>query len=728
MRMFRRFAILAIVSCIFIGLAGCPSTPKPAEKVIGINNSDVFRLAQEALQPIADQYVERGDRLLLVNAKSYYGSTAWRFVPTPLEVKQDVFEGAITPGVQKAFKTDAELKQVKAVYKLDSSKKVYRLKTTGDDYNEILLGRALAGAGWAGVDPFSIEEFAGRNPYFVDSFEGGLLAAALKKQAKGFERLETVGMDADKIVDSIEKHLVDHQTGKLVFDTNMLSFPTWADIQAKYKPNVNKVLIYAVNNVVASDMEYIGFQASFRLVDIARGGKLLWSGTRTMTSQKYPKEKVPYLGALRLTLPPQVATTQRDAIQKTLRDQGIKFPMNAVLMKIDDIPIVGSYPVTREDFAVEDALQGMFSSISGLNVVEKMYTRLYKEPWQMAHAVHYINPLLSGDYNEMQNYYGAQYIIGYRILWSSIQGVQVLEGDKDLELANKILGIYVKIIDMSSASHGQIIFSDFLPFTGDNELDKSVLYRCYKKTKSLTSVAATLRDSGVVFDTTYTALINRRMEIANNYIAEHAKGGPTQPERFILDRLPQGVDQKGVMMSYYDVYEVLRIFGKPDEKKDGAKKTASSGSAKGEEPKLTEVQERNLLIAVNLMQSWFEDGLTTALVAGDVQPNEKMESLFSRYLIKKYQGDTPSDELYYLSPLLLSQWGGTWKTYYNIDKIIYFSLLETGVPSSQHIKPPVSSPIARFFPLVTYDPDSLQVAVVNSSNGDYEFRQDIALK
>lgn len=725
MRMSRRFAILAVVPCILVGLLGCPTVPVKVEKTIGINNSDVYKLAQDALQPVADQYIERGDRILLVNAKGFYGSDAWRFVPTPVDVPQDQFEGVIMPGAQKKFKASdsPEMKLLKNAFKLDKTNKVYTLKTTGEDYSELLLGRVLSSIGWSGVGSFSIDEFSHLNPYFVDSFESGLLSAVLKKQAKGFERLENVGMDQTDLVESIKKNLDDHRTGKLVFNTNMLSFVSWSDIQNKYQPNtINKLLLYSVDNVIASDMEYIGMQASFRLVDIARGGKLLWAGTKTMTSQRFPKEKVPFLGAVRLTLPPQVATTQRDAFAKTLKDQGVSFPMNAVLLKIDDIPIFGTYPVTREDFAVENALRDMFSSIPGLTIMEKMYTRMYKKPWQMAHAVHYTNPLLSGDYTEFQDYYGARYMIGYRVLWSKIQGVQLLQGDKDLELSDKILGIYVKIIDM--ADHGKIVLSDFLPIGSNSDMDQSVLYRCYNRTKSLSNVAGALLDSGVVSDTTYTTLINRRMEIANNYIGEK-----TASENFIVNRIPQGEDQGAVMTSYYNAYEVLRKFGKTDEQTSSTtKKQTSSSSGKSAEKPLTQPEELNLLIAVNLMQSWFEDGLCTALVAGGVAPNEKLESLYSRYLIKKSLEKDTSEELLYLSPLLLTEWGATWKGYYNIDKIIYFSLLETGKPASQFITTPVSTPLARFFPLVTFDPDSLQISVVNVTTGDYEFKQDIALK
>ena len=219
------------------------------------------------------------------------------------------------------------------------------------------------------------------------------------------------------------------------------------------------------------------------------------------------------------------------------------------------------------------------------------------------------------------------------------------------------------------------------------------------------------------------------MEIANNYIGEK-----TAAEGFILNRLPGGKDQNALMMAYYDAYEVLRTFGQTDEQTTTKKKTTSDANGQTEED-WTPAQELNMTMAVNLMQAWFEDGLCTALVTGDAAPNEKMESLYSRFLLQKsarmaaIPADAP-DEMLYLSPLLLSKWGSVspLKSYYGIDKIIYFSLLETGTPASAYIKPPFSSPIARFFPLVASDPDSLQVSVVNVVSGDYEFKQDFALK
>jgi hypothetical protein len=720
MRIVRRIATVIILLGILAGCNSCPPPVTEPEKPIGINTSDVYRLAQEALQPVADQYVERGDRILLAPVWSFYKSDGWRFVPTPLEIPQDVFEGRIQPRAQSLFKPPTglgesrEVTLLRDIFVLDSGKKVYTLKTDVEKYDELLLGRTLAGVGYSGVDPFVLAEFSGRNPYFIDSLESGMLAAVLKKQGKGFERLQASGVSDDA--------LADHQAGKLVFGTNPLKFSTWKELQDSNKPNgVQKLLMYSVDNVISAETEYIGFQLTFRLVDVARGGRVLWNGTKTMTSKDFPKEKVPFLGALRLTLPQQGTGAQRDAFARTLRDQGVKMPMNAVLVKIDDIPVFGSYPVTREDFAVEGALQGLFGSISGVNVVEKLYKRQYKEPWQMAHAVHYVNPLLSGDYAEFQNYYGARYMIGYRVLWKTIQGVQVLKGDKDLELASKILGIYVKVVDMGAS--GKIVLSDFITLGTDSELDKSVLYRCFQRTKSFTAMATALRDAGVINDTTNIALINRRMEIANTYIGESAPA-----EGFMLARLPAGTPDY-LMRSSYDAYEVLRIFGKKDEKAAEAAKPASS-DGKAEAPKtLTKEEEWNLAIAVNLMQAWFEDGLATALLAGDAAPNEKLESLYSRYLLRKSGGQNDSTvDLLFLSPLLLSQWGATLKTYYNLDKLVYFSLMETSVPASQHIKTPAGSPLARYFPMVSFEPDSLQVSVVNVSSGDYEYKQDFALK
>ena len=720
MRSCRRLAIPALLLGLLVLWTGCPTVPPAKEEPVGINNSDVYRLAQDALQPVADQFVERGDRILLVNTTGFYGSDSWRFAPIPQEFPQDAFETIIRPAAEKTFtqSNSPELKLLRNAFVLDSAKKAYTLKTTAEGYSELLLGRILHAAHWSGISLFSIAGFSRANPYFIDSFESGLLRAVLKKQAKGFERLEPAAADQEGLKENLARFLDDHENGRIVFGTNPLDFVTWKDMQKKY--SVTKLLMYSVDNVIVSGTDYIGMQAAFRFIDIARGGRLLWAGTKTMTSEKFPPEKVPVLGAARLTLSPQVSSRQKDAFAQALKDQGVKLPASAVLVKIDDIPVFGTYPVTREDFAVENALQGLFSSVPGLAVMEKLHKRLYRQPWQMAQSVHYVTPLLGGDYSEFPNYYGARFMIGYRVLWKELEGVQTIQGEKDLEIGDNVLGIYVKIVDMGD--NGRTILSTFVPLASDAELDRSVLYRCYARTKGLASVASALRDSGVITDATHTLLVNRRMEIANNYIGEG-----TSSESFITGRL-LAKNQTAVMMSYFDVYEVLRTFGEKKDKKD-APPPPQGAEGTAPKKKLDQTQELNLTMAVNLMQSWFEDGLCTALTAGDAAPNEKLESLYSRYfLVRSAAPKEASEELLYLSPLLLSRWGQMLKGFYNVDKLVYFSLLETGTPSSPYIKIPVSSPLARFFPLISYEPDSLQVSVVNVGTGDYEYKQDFALK
>jgi len=388
-------------------------------------------------------------------------------------------------------------------------------------------------------------------------------------------------------------------------------------------------------------------------------------------------------------------------------------------VKTDDIPLLGTYPVTREDFAVEGALQGMFSSIPGLSVVDKLSKRYYKLPWQLAHSVHYVNPLQGGDYAEFANYYGARLMICYRALWKSVQGVQVLKGEKELELADKLIGISVKVVDMGAG--GRVLLSDFITFAADKDLDQSVLYRCYRRTRSFPGLAAALKDSGVVSDSTSAILLNRRMEVANTYV-----GNKTPVESFILTRL-QGRSQAEVMAACYEAYEVLRIFGKVEPGRE-APAARKDGKEEGPPP-LGAAEELNTAVAVNLMQSWFEDGLTAALVAGDITPTEKLDSPFSRYLIgRAYPPEEAAVDLLYLSPLLLTQWGPKIKEYCGADKFISFALLETAIPASQHIKIPGRTPLARFFPIVSWEPDSLQVSVVNVGTGDYEFKQDFSLK
>jgi len=100
----KRYGFLVLITLVALS-AACVSTKKPKpETPLGMNTSDIYRLGMEALKPLADQYIERGDRVLLLQSRLFNRSDAWRFIPTPLEIPQDVFEVDIRQKVSAAFK------------------------------------------------------------------------------------------------------------------------------------------------------------------------------------------------------------------------------------------------------------------------------------------------------------------------------------------------------------------------------------------------------------------------------------------------------------------------------------------------------------------------------------------------------------------------------------------------------------------------------------------------
>ncbi|MBU0928155.1 MAG: hypothetical protein KKA67_10425 [Spirochaetes bacterium] len=711
----RNIRSIAAVCAFSLAVAGCVTTEKPKEKAIGIDTSEVFRLGREALGPIAEKYIERGDRVLLVPVAPFGGNAVWRFVPTPAEIPQADFEQRIKPAVSAAFKARAgsglgsspEYLQLGKAFSYDSSKSAYAFKPQAEGLDEALLGRALAAAGYSGVEAFSLEAFSRVNPYFVDSLESGMLAAVLARQARGLERLPiTSPAQSAASRDALA-------SGRLVFGTNPLAAGSWKELlEAARQGPIQKMLVYSVDEVISDETGYIGFSLSFRLVDVAKGGVVLWSGTKTMASDDFPAEDLPLLGETTISLPAEAAASSKASIARALRDQGVKTPVSAALVKIDDISVFGTYPVTREDYAVENALEAFFGGIPGLSVVDKLFKRSYKEPWQLTHAVHYVNPLQGGDYAEFQNYYGARLMIGYRVLWKEVQGIRPLSEDGDI--SSRALGIYVKLVDMGAS--GRIVASEFIPMAPDGELRENVLYRCYARTSGFAELPAELADSGVLGASVNAALVNRRMEIAGTYLEPGSPAAPSLPS------LMASGDQAAALRSSFDAYAAVRSVGAEPAKP--AKEAPPAGEDADAPKTLDPVDELNLYMAVNLMQSWFEDGLVTALVAGDINVFEKLESLYSRALVRGSGG--LGDR--FLSPLYLSSWGPVVKKYYNLDKIVYFSLLDTRPPSSRYIKVPEGSALARYFPLVSFEPDSLQVSVVSVTTGDYDFKRDYSLK
>jgi len=269
----------------------------------------------------------------------------------------------IRPKVAAAFKAASglggdipESAALKKAFTLDSTRKMYVLKRDAEGYDELLLGRALAAAGYSGVASFSLSDFSARYPYFIDSLESGMQAAVLGKQARGFERLRSVAID--------DAALTSLQIGDLVFGTNVLNLALWKEIQDTNKPNpIQKVLLYSVDNALVEGSGAIAFQLSLRLVDVVKAGQILWSGSRALSSTSFPAAQIPTVGNVGLSVRVELMGAPRDGILRALRDAGFKTGDRAVLLKIDDIPVFGTYPVTREDYLVERTLEGYFSTM-----------------------------------------------------------------------------------------------------------------------------------------------------------------------------------------------------------------------------------------------------------------------------------------------------------------------------------------------------------------------------
>lgn len=708
-----------------IALAGCVSTKPVPEKAIGIDTSAVYRLGQAALKPIAEKYIDKGDRILLAPVSSFSGVTAWRFVPTPQAIPQDVFEKEVKPKVASTFKAKSdglssetpEMKQLTKAFTLDSNKKEYAFKPGFDGYDEALLGRALAAAGYSGVAPVALADFIKANPYFIDSLESGMLAAVLARQARGFERLAWTDRDSKREPASESRDVLEKiARGRMVFGTDPLAASSWKELQDSSKPNPSqKLLMYSIDSMITDESGYIGFSLSLRLVDMAGGGKVLWSGSQTLTSDDFPGDKKPSLGTTTLTIPADAAAAAQKAVGRAMRDQGIKVPASAALVKVDDAAVFGALPVTREDFAVEAALEALFGGVPGLTVVEKLFKRNYKEPWQLANAVAGVNPFQGGDYSEFQNYYGARFMISYRVMWKDQQGVRRLEQEGSADLAGRALGVYAKMIDMSQA--GKIVASVFIPVLGSEALQKDVLYRCYSLASGFSALGAGLNDTGAIGPALNVALVNRRMEIANLYLMDGAPASPSLPENFA------GVDQGRLMRASFEAYAALRKVDQPPAKPEA--KQGTSQSSQADKPATLDAgEELNMYAAICLMQSWFEDGLVTALVDADANVFEKLESLYSRSMVA---GSAEMRDRF-LSPLLVGSWGPMLKKYYNLDRVVYFAFLDTRTPAGNHFKVPEGSPLARYFPVVNLAPDSMQVSVVNLATGDYEFKRDFSIE
>ncbi len=610
-----------------------PPPPVVVETLDIISSSDVYRLARDAVLPLAEKYLGMSNTVVLVNMTGFTGSDSWRFKP------------------------DVPVKD------------------------------------------FNYENFLSKYPYFIDSFEGGMQEAVLSKDGKGFERLRLSSLNPD-----VRQQVLD---GKLVFGTSVLSATSWTEL-AKNPVNAKlpytRMLQYSIENVIYERGKYIGILVNFRLLDLSRG-TILYNATTVLRTKQFPEDQMASLGQLRLTIPEAQLNAPAAAIARAIKNTDTKAFSNSIaLIKNDDFSVFGGFPVTKEDFVVEDWLQGFFASIPDVVTVEKLNKKEYKQPWQLTNSVSNINPVQIGQASDFPGFYGARFLVSYRILWKTLEGTRK-SGDGGFELADQILGIYLKIIDLGA--NNTIVYADFLPLGTFEAMESNVLYRCFSYARKFETPAKTLAEKALLQPGSSLMLINRRMEIANNYVAKNDTVAD------LLRSRSDSSDTASIWKQYRDTDKVLSAYG----------------TALVEDTSYGEFDQLNILFALNLMSSWFEEGLTGALLARGISVAEKIDELYSRSQIFRLQQASPSDmELRYLSPILLQQWGPSIKSFYNVDKFLYFSFNDNMTPLGKHSKVPAAYALSRFYPLLSDSPDSLQLGLVDVDSGNYLFKQDFNIK
>ncbi|MCP4176636.1 MAG: hypothetical protein GY756_02620, partial [bacterium] len=217
-------------------------------------------------------------------------------------------------------------------------------------------------------------------------------------------------------------------------------------------------------------------------------------------------------------------------------------------------------------------------ALDKINILEKLSKRKYKEEWQLANAVFNINPFMGGEYSEFKNYYGTPYMFTYKTIWSEQTGkIKNTISDK-INLDDKILGVYLKLIDMEDS--GRIVFSHFMPFTSEQNLKANFLYNCFTKVNSLENLVSVLDEQGVISDSEKSVIINERMEIFKHHLLS------SKSEYDAIYNLFTSPKNISILEEYDKLYDLF-------DKKE-------AGKTKG---------DIYYILAVHLMNSWFEEGL-----------------------------------------------------------------------------------------------------------------------
>jgi len=544
------------------------------------------------------------------------------------------------------------------------------------------------------AEPFSLPEYLDDRPFFIEYFEKGIIKSVIQNQGRGFERLSL----PRGFMNNYSNWLIDND---YIFNTSPLDYENWDQLKLIF--NVNKILTYTINKIVDKNNEYIGMQVGLKFIDIDDNGKILHDSIENVVSLDFPDRKMMLLDRYFLEIPDESISDFESRLSEVLNEEGITDPLTAIIMKSDDIQSLGNYPITVEDFILEQSLTNSITSSDSISILEKLSKRKYKEEWQLANAVFNINPFRGGEYSEFENYYKTPYLLSYKTIWSEQTGeIKNIISDK-VNLDQKILGVYLKLVDMND--FGRIVFSHFMPIASKAELESNFLYACFTRVNNLNSIISALDEQGIISESEKSVIINERMEILKHHLLSKSS------EYEAIYNLFTSPDNNDILEEYDKLYKLFDF--------EKARKTSG---------------DIYYLLAAHIVNSWFEEGLNNLLVNNGYYVVDKLESIYSRYLIsEKYETSDASTNIF-LSPLLLDVWGANIKEFYDIDKVLYYIPLEKDVNDGFFVTPDLFTgktaavEIAQYYPVLSYELEKMLFSILDIQTGDYLFNRNFELE
>ena len=545
-------------------------------------------------------------------------------------------------------------------------------------------------------DPYEYDRYMADYPYFIEYIEDGFINSVMEYGGVGFERMKLPYYMNDYVNQLLENDYI--------FNTSILEYNWWEELADEF--DVDKVLVYDLHNIIQKDVDYMGVQLGMKFIDVANGGRVLYDSIDNVYSSGFPDSKKTLLRKFFLEIPGDAVEAFGGEVQNVIDDEGLDADggLDVVLVKTDDIPSLGSYPITQEDFYVEMEMNRKLGGLENLNVLEKLYKRQYKADFQLINAVNHINPFRGGEYSEFENYYGTPYMLAYKVLFDQQTGKYDDTKDVEIDLKEKILGIYVKLIDMSDK--GRILLTHFIPLTTQQKLDGNFLYTCFTKMNNLDQIGTAIDENFALSpEEDHAVLINKRMEIFRNYLIREF---PAYKSMFGTVNSNVSAD---ILKEYDLIYKLFNI-----EERDKVK------------------GDIYYIMAAHLMNGWFEEGITDYLVRNGYMIHEKLESLYSRYLITYNWGGSNVDDDIFLSPIKLKQWDADDENdinnFYGLQKVIYFIPMEKKVAGSDYITPDkvtseaTAIELSQFYPNLSHQLEWLLFSVLDVQKGDYSLNRN----